>query len=44
MFADYFILAVNEPAMTDGQGNLVPFDPAGVDTTYKSTGNTFQRK
>ena len=37
-------LAVSEPSMKDANGNLVAYDPAGVDTTYKSAGNSASRK
>ncbi|CAF9923395.1 MAG: hypothetical protein HETSPECPRED_005313 [Heterodermia speciosa] len=36
--------AVNEPSMTDANGNLVAYDPAGVDTTYKPVGNSASGK
>ena len=37
-------LAVSEPSMTDANGNLVPYDSAGVDTTYKPVGNSASGK
>lgn len=37
-------LGVSEPSMTDANGNLVPYDPAGVDTTYKPVGNSASGK
>ena len=37
-----FLIDVNEPAMTDPQGNVVDYDAAHVDTTYQPVGAAAQ--